>query len=85
MRDHSGYPLPPDESKRREWDEVIRLLSARRGRISQTGIKRLAEAAGLHVWVEDTKEGQQITLSKDYAVIDVGSWMYGLELELRQI
>lgn len=38
--------LPPDESKRRELSEVLRLLASRPGRISAEAVERLAKGMG---------------------------------------
>lgn len=45
-----GIPtiLPPDESKKRELSEILRLLALRPGRISEEGVERLAKRMG---WV----------------------------------
>lgn len=43
-----GIPpiLPPDESKKRELSEILRLLALRPGRISEDGVERLAKRMG---------------------------------------
>lgn len=75
MRDPtSGFPLAPDESKRREWEEIVRLLSVRKGRISEEGIERLAKSLGMGVWKDgsSSKGGTTtLSLSKDTVVIDM--------------
>lgn len=38
--------MPPDESKKRELSEILRLLALRPGRISEEGVERLAKRMG---------------------------------------
>ena len=39
-------PLPPDENKKRELAEILRLLASRPGRISISAVERLAKVMG---------------------------------------
>lgn len=39
-------PLPPDENKKRELAEILRLLASRPGRISIPAVERLAKVMG---------------------------------------
>jgi hypothetical protein len=38
--------LPPDENKKRELAEILKLLASRPGRISETAVERLAKGMG---------------------------------------
>lgn len=42
----AGMNMPPDESKKRELAEILRLLALRPGRISEEGVERLAKRMG---------------------------------------
>ncbi|KAI5812348.1 mediator of RNA polymerase II transcription subunit 1-domain-containing protein [Pyronema omphalodes] len=55
--------LPPDETKKRELEEMLKLLAQRPGRISIPAIERLAKGMGLDFYKEDGDAPGVIRLS----------------------
>lgn len=73
-----GFGIAPDEAKKKEFEEVVRILGAvGKGRISEEGVERVARSLGMDVW-RDTPQQKNaasvvttFSLSGEIIVVDV--------------
>jgi hypothetical protein len=69
-----GTQLPPDEKKKRELAEIVRLLSSKPGRISVSAVERLAKGMGLECYKELLPNGvTRLSLAAKIFLLDVCS------------
>ncbi|RPB13401.1 hypothetical protein P167DRAFT_564580 [Morchella conica CCBAS932] len=68
----AGMNMPPDESKKRELAEILRLLALRPGRISEEGVERLAKRMGLDCYKDTTIPGvTTLSLAAKIFLLDI--------------
>ncbi|KAL7270175.1 hypothetical protein RUND412_007126 [Rhizina undulata] len=66
-----GIQLPPDENKKRELADILRILALRPGRISEEGVERLAKRIGLECYKDTTPTGTMLSLAAKIFLLDI--------------
>lgn len=63
--------LPPDENKKRELAEILKLLGSRPGRISEAAVERLAKGMGLDCYKETMAKVTTLSLAAKIFLLDI--------------